>query len=193
MVEIRLSARNIELTDALRKYCNEKISKYDYLFDKAVGIAVELIASVAHRGTAQDFSVEINVEVPLARIRVSEKGKEIYAVIDKATDVLAERMKRYKGKLVQWEGEKSWKSVYLNNIEKSVDDLVEEVEDYTDYSPEISKKVTLEESAPMHEAEAIEHMELQGLTSFLFKNSETSSWCMVRKTPVGYELIATPA
>lgn len=191
MVEVRVSARNMDLTDAIKAFCEEKISKHEYLFDNATGIAVELTQSVAHRGKAQDFSVDIDIDVPRARIHVNERGSDIYALVDKATDVLSLRMKRYKDKLTKWEGNETWKTKYLEELEDNIGDLVEEVEDFSEYEPKIAKRIKLEDATPMHEAEAIEHMELQGLTSFLFKNSDTSTWCLVRKKNGSYEVVLT--
>jgi putative sigma-54 modulation protein len=193
MVDIRISARNMELTDAIKSYCEEKISKYDYLMQTATDLGVELTENISHRGTDQDFLVEIDVHLPNASIMVKQNGKDIYALIDSATDVLSRRLKRYKERLRYWEGHENWKVDYFDNIEESVPDLVDEVDDYSGYVPKISKRVKLDDTEPIHEAEAIEHMELRGLNSYLFKNSETGGWSLLRKTPKGYELLETPS
>lgn len=191
MVDIRISARKMDLTDAIKAYCEDKIKKYDYLLETATDIAVELTETSTHRGTSQDFTIEIDVHLPNARIIVRQNGPDIYALIDSSTDVLSRRLKRYKEQLRNWEGEDGWKTEFVENLEESMDDLVEEVEDYSGYIPKISKRIKLEESAPIHEAQAIEHMELMGLTSYLFKNAETGGWSLIRKTNKGYEVVDT--
>ncbi len=175
--EIQISGDGMEITDAISDYINEKIKKYERIFDLATSIKVECTENVAARGVDRDFRVEILMNLPKAPARVEKSGADVYALVDEATDVLVRKVKRYKDKLRHWEGKASWKEVAAE--EAAMEKETKPTDNFYNYIPKISKRKTLEDLTPISEEEAIERMEMLGYNSLLFKNSETGKYSMV--------------
>jgi ribosomal subunit interface protein len=91
---IQITFVGMEPTEALKKYTRDKISKYKKLWEEATTIEVFLKENVNAKGVKNDFKVDINVYLPKNKVRVEEKGEDMYANIDKATDTLARKQKK---------------------------------------------------------------------------------------------------
>lgn len=107
---MQVTFSGMESSDALKTYAIEKLGKHTNFLTRATSMEVILIESVHSRGVKNDFRVEINVLLPRTKVHVEEKGENMYAVIDQASDILGRRLKRYHDKLNQWEGEEPWKA-----------------------------------------------------------------------------------
>jgi len=190
MVNPQITVRNMEMTAPIKDYAANKVAKYADLLDKATNMAIEITELAPHRGIAQDFTIEINVKVPGTLIRVAEKGGDVYALLDKVTDQLARKMKRYEEKFMFWEGEKSLKELEMDYVEDEIGEVNEaDGDQYQVELPTISKRVKVSPQ-PMSPEEAIERMELSGGLSWFFKNVETGDWAMVfKRLGGGYGLI----
>ena len=190
MVNPKITVRNMEMTAPIKDYAANKVAKYADLLEKAVHIAIEITELTPHRGVAQDFIVEINVNLPGTLIRVAEKGDDVYAMLDKVSDQMARKLKRYEEKFAYWEGEKSFKELEMEFEEsEQVDDQELYGDDYQVQFPKISKRLKAD-AAPITSEEAIERMELSDSSSWFFKNSETGRYSMVfTRFGDGYGLI----
>lgn len=188
-MNIQVSFRGMASSDALKNYAQEKIEKYSELLIPATKINIELTEKVSTKGVKNDFLVEINVSLPNVLIRVEEKGQEMYALIDKASDNLARNLKRYHEKKSNWDGVVPW-----SNIEAMNEDQIEDSEDdtYYNYTPKISSRKKMESMSPMSEAEAIERMELMGERQVLFKNSNGGLITMIYKDSKGRYCLIEP-
>ena len=123
MDNISISARGMDLTEAIKNYCIEKIEKFDYLHDNSIGIVVELTEEIPHRGVITDFKVEIEVKIPGKNIFVSENGGDLYKIIDKASDTLARQLKKQKEKLKQrGEGEDLGRKIAADLEKQALED-----------------------------------------------------------------------
>ena len=186
--EVRISGRGMEITDAIQAYIEEKLNKYERIFNVATAIQVECIENIAARGVKDDFRVEISMTLPRTVVRVEKFGSDIYAIVDEATDVLSRKVKRYKDKLRQWEGKDSWKVDDMSADGKDAD-IVEE-SGLVDYVPKIMKRKKIEDCMPVSEAEAIEKMEMMGYNCFLFKSKKTGKFSMIyRRRKSGYGIV----
>jgi putative sigma-54 modulation protein len=183
---VRISGHGMEVTDAMKKYVEEKLNKYERVFDLATSIDVEFVENVAARGVDTDFKVEIMMALPRTVARVEKSGSDIYAIVDETTDVIYRKVKRYKEKLRQWEGSSPWK------VEEGEIGDVSEDFDFITYIPKIVRRKKLEDCRPMSEAEAIERMEMLGYDTFLFKNMETGVYSLVYKRKRGGYGIVEP-
>jgi len=177
--KININFVGMDATDALQEYAENKLSKHDELIEAVVSIDVYLKQKVHSRGVAQDFIVEIKANVPNSRIYVKESGDDMYAMLDKASDMLFRRLRRYLDKRHNWEGIQPWSILEAAEEDASLtDDVISEINDYSDYTPQILERIDMKFKSPMDEAEAIERMALAGRTQYLFKRKD-GKWCMV--------------
>lgn len=184
--DIQISFVGMDATEALKKYLLEKILKKKNLFDDATSIEVFLKESVHSKGIEHDFKVDINVKLPNSVIRVEEKGSDMYANIDKGTDILFRRLKKYHDKKEYWEGKASWKILEAKEAIRALEEESEaEIDNYSSYIPKITKRKILTEMFPIEEGEAIERMELSGYNQYLFKNKNNNKICMVYRRKNG--------
>jgi ribosomal subunit interface protein len=180
--DIQISFIGMEPTESLKDYCKEKIGKYEKLWKDATGIEVFLKENVTARGVKNDFKVDINVYLPRTKVRVEEKGEDMYKNIDKATDVLARQLKKSDEKKKFWDINRPWK---ILGIGKSEED--EEIEDETHYTyiPKIKSKKVLTKIERYQEQEAIERMEMSGFDQMIFRHRDSGNICMAYKRKEG--------
>lgn len=181
----------MESSKALRDYIVEKLKKKEPLLKDATSIEIFFKNNKHSRGVAEDFRVDININLPNSPVRVEQEGEDMYANIDLAMDTLDRRLKRYSDRKEHWEGIKPWKVL---EAEAALEALTEEVEnepeDYSDYVTGIVKRKVVKDMEPIQEAEAIERMELSGYDQYLFKNKSTGKISMIyRRNYGGYGLV----
>ncbi len=186
--ELQLKFISMEPTEAIKDYVIQKVGKLDNFLEKAVKGEVILKERVQRRGVDKDFRIDINISMPNSLIIVQEAGEDLYAIIDKAVDVLARRMKRYQDKLSQWEGEEPWKIVHA---EESLAEFEseEDFDEYADYVPKIAVYKKIDDLKPKEYAEAIEEMELKGFNQFLFKNKKGQFSMVYKREDGSYGLV----
>ncbi|HNR53488.1 MAG TPA: ribosome-associated translation inhibitor RaiA [Candidatus Dojkabacteria bacterium] len=184
--DIQVSFVGMDPTEALKKYVLEKIMKKENLFTDATSIEVFFKEFVHSKGVKHDFRVDINVKLPNTVVRVEESGSDMYANIDKGTDTLFRRLKRYNDKKEYWEGKASWKILEAQEAIRALEEESGvEVDDYSDYIPKIAKRKIVEDMSPIEEGEAIERMELSGYDQYLFRNKSNNKICMLYKRKQG--------
>ena len=142
----------LEITDAIKEYAKEKISKLEKYFDESGNVNAKVVFSI--RGREQKVEITINSKNYDLRAEVSHS--DMYAAIDLAIDKLEGQIRKFKTKILS----RDRIETYYDDF-KDVDDEVEEIVK--------RKKIFLK---PMDEEEAITQMELLGHTFFVFKNSE---------------------
>lgn len=190
-MNMNISFTGMEHSAALKKYLEEKISKHEELFKDINTIDVVFKENVHAKGIDKDFILDINVLLPKALVRVEERGPDMYAIIDKGTDILFRRLRRYYDRKENWEGVTPWKVLEAQDtIEEAIE---EEISSFADYAPRIARRVKLENMTPMSEGEAIEKMELMGDMQILFKNSETGKISMIYSAPNGEYVMVEPS
>ena len=164
---------NIEVTDSIKSYIEEKLSKMDNYFENPNEIETKIIISV--NGIDQKLEVTINGNKYF--IRAEETHSDLYAAIDIVIDKLERQFRKYKTKLT-------------NKIKK--DNVINEIEEYFEEPEEEivkRKKLFLK---PMDEIEAMTQMELLEHSFFVFKNIETDSVCIIYKRKDGaYGILET--
>jgi putative sigma-54 modulation protein len=96
-MEIQITGKNIELTDAIKQYVNEKIGGLEKFYNKIRSARVEL-EKCAPRNNNNNFRVLINFDVPNDLLRVDQTEGDLYAAIDFAREELESQLKKYKEK-----------------------------------------------------------------------------------------------
>ena len=151
----------MEVTDAIKEYAIDKLSKLDKYFDNADEVDAKIQFSV--RGREQKVEVTINSSNYDLRAEVSHS--DMYAAIDLAVDKLEGQIRKFKTKLMSRE-----------KVQMIYDDFIEDEEEVEEIVKR--KKVYLK---PMDEEEAITQMNLLGHSFFVFKDSTDNRICVLYK------------
>ena len=163
----------MEVTDAIKEYAIDKLSKLDKYFENASEVDAKIQFSV--RGREQ--KVEVTISSSNYDLRAEVSHSDMYAAIDLAIDKLEGQIRKFKTKLLSRE------KVQMVYEDETIDDE-ERIEEIVK-----RKKVYLK---PMDEDEAITQMELLGHTFFVFKNIETNEINVLYKRLDGaYGIIET--
>lgn len=92
-----LTGRNIDITDPMRTYAEQKLARLDRFFDQIVDARV--VMSFDDRVGGTPAKVEVQVNVPSGIVRAEERGADTYAAVDLAVDKLERQLKRFKQRL----------------------------------------------------------------------------------------------
>jgi putative sigma-54 modulation protein len=179
--DIQITFVGMEPTEALKKYTKEKIGKYQHLWKNATSIKVFLKENINAKGVKSDFKIHINVNLPKNKIRVEEKGEDMYANIDKASDILARQLKKTEEKKKFWDIKRPLK---ILGIGKSKGDEEVEQQHYS-YIPKIKSRKELKKLERYEELEAIERMEMSEFNQMIFRHRDTGNICMAYKREKG--------
>ena len=172
-----IRGKNLEVTDSIKSYIEEKIGKLDKYFEKPG----ELTANVIVRVKGKDQIVEVTIPEKKIILRGEESSEDLYASIDLVSDKLERQIKKNKAKMNNMKGKKM--------VAEFNFDVVDALEDEKEKL--IAKRKDLE-MKPMSEEEAILQMELLGHDFFIFKNDNIDQISVVYKRKEGnYGIINT--
>ena len=101
----QIIGRNIEITDAMRSYAEDKLEKLDRFSDQIIDARVTM--SYDDRLGGAPAKVEVQVHVPNGMVRAEERGADSYAAIDLVVDKLERQLKKYKGRVIAKRGEEA--------------------------------------------------------------------------------------
>ncbi len=167
-----IRGEKLEVTDSIRKYIEEKLSKMDKYLDNPENIEAKILIKV--KGVEQ--RVEVTIQTKGYFLRAEETHSDLYAAVDLIIDKLERQFRKYKTKLIDKSRQENIPDFY--EIDANIDEEIVK-----------RKKIYLK---PMDEEEAITQMELLGHTFFVFKNIESGLICVIYKRHDGnYGLIET--
>jgi putative sigma-54 modulation protein len=159
MEMLQIYTRNLELTDRLRGYVEDKVSKLQRYLPNLDSIRVDLSESNA-RDNSRRMVAQITIYVPKAILRAEERAGDIFAAVDLVVDKMSRRVERYKGRK-----RVARRSPVAEVAASPAMTDVEVVEE--DILPAIARVKEFEVSSILAE-EAIEQMELLGHHFFLY-------------------------
>ncbi len=164
-MQIIMKGRNLELTQPLKDYVEDKIGRILRYFEWASKVEVELSLEKNPR-IKDNQMVEITIFANHGSvIRAKQGSPDMYVSIDKIVEKLHKQTKKYKEKL-----ESRTKDTIRNN--KKMTPMFLEEEEETEDGPLIVKvkQFTIK---PMSVEEATMEMELLDHNFFFFTNAET--------------------
>ena len=99
-MQIRIKATNLELTDALRDYFQNKMNVIEKCLGdiQVINCDVEIEKAVGGQNKGEIYRAEVNLEVPRKLLRVEKTEDDLYKAIDKVKDHLELVIKKYKEK-----------------------------------------------------------------------------------------------
>jgi putative sigma-54 modulation protein len=177
-MQMIVKGRNINVTDPLREYAVEKVSKVTRYFDRIIKTEIEM--SVEKNPKIQDNQVvEVTIHSSWPLIRAKESSSDMYQAIDLVTDKLERRIKQMKAKVIDRAQHGG------NSLKVAPPPAEEEAEE--EFKIVRSKSFTLK---PMTPEEAALQMDLLGHTFYVFINADTGDTNVVYKRRDGnYGLI----
>lgn len=172
-MDIVIRGDKLEVTDAMRGYVTEKLSKIDKYFDDFEHIKATVMVKVYNHIQ----KVEITIPLKSVILRAEEAREDFYAAVDVIIDKLERQIRKNKTKLQSKKIKETKEFVY-----DAIEDDIEDIEGIT------KRKVI--DAKPMSEEEALLQMKLLGHEFYLFKDSETLKPCVIYKRKYeGYGII----
>lgn len=167
-MKISIHGDHVKITESIKDYVEEKISKLEKYFDKESD--VDVIVKIRIRGN--DQIIEVTVPTKLFTIRAEESNADLYAAIDLVEKKLESQIKKNKSKMAsRYKDKKGFVMVEEELAEEEPEDLI------------VRRKEV--DFKPMDEEEAILQMELTNHDFFVFKNIDEKCTSVVYKRKDG--------
>ena len=96
---INIHATGIELTEALKKYVEEKMTGLEKFFSNIQTMDIDIGLRNHHHQKGEIYYAECNVGIPNKLVRVEKDAVDLYKAIDKVRDHLKVELQDAKGKL----------------------------------------------------------------------------------------------
>ena len=172
-MKIKIRGNKIDITDSMKEYVKEKLSKLDkYSLE-------EFEANVLVKVRNYTQKVEVTIPLKTLILRAEEEAEDFYSAVDLVINKLERQIRKNKTKLKKKE-KGGIKELNMDNIL----DLPEEEE------KEVKRKKI--EIKPMSMEEAILQMDLLGHNFYMYKDSDLDSIALVYKRKNGgYGVIET--
>ena len=178
-MNIIISGKQMEITDAIRKAIEDKITKLDYYVHPESEVRVTVSAKKARQ------KIEVTI-IPISGpiIRAEDREENLYAAIDVVYDKLNKQLRRYKSKL----RDKHQENISIRYNEPANDD-VSDIDDNEEFDIVIERHKKFD-MKPMSAEEAVLQMELIEHDFYMFRNIDTDEISIVyKRRSGGYGLI----
>ena len=163
-MRIKITGRNIELTDGLKSAVEKKLNRLEKYFTPDTDVYVTLSVEKERQ------KVEVTIPMKGNIIRSEQVSSDMYISIDLVEEVIERQLKKYRTKLVtkQQNAESVFKQEFL--------------EDKSEEDEEIKiDRVKKFDMKPMYPEDACVQMELLGHDFYVFVNAETEEVNVVYK------------
>ena len=98
-MRITVKGRNIEITDAIRSYAEEKIGKVLNHYDQIQSIDV-VLSVIKNPSVAQSHTAEVICKFVSGSVKAEENAESMYASLDLVADKLNRQVKKFKEKQI---------------------------------------------------------------------------------------------
>ncbi len=163
-MRIKITGRNIELTEGLKSAVEKKLNRLEKYFTPDTDVYVTLSVEKERQ------KVEVTIPMKGNIIRSEQVSSDMYISIDLVEEVIERQLKKYRTKLVtkQQNAESVFKQEFL--------------EDKSEEDEEIKiDRVKKFDMKPMYPEDACVQMELLGHDFYVFVNAETEEVNVVYK------------
>lgn len=182
----KLSGRNVEVTEAMRDYVEEKLTRLDRYSDQITDARVTLTVRDV-RDSGRRNRVEVQLNVPSGIIRAEEHHSDMYAAIDKASDVLERQLRKFKTRYMRQRSE-ALPAPTPGPAEAAVDSG----DDVSEFMPEIVRQKRFE-MRPMSAEDAAAQMEALDHDFYVFKNMKSGLTSVVYRRKDGHYGLIEPS
>ncbi len=189
-MKLVIHGRNIEITDAIRDYVEQKILKAVNHFQTLTN-EVDVHLSVARNPRiSSKQSAEVTLYVDKAVVRAEESSENLYASIDLVADKISRQLRKFKEKRHNPKHSNLGKTTeaFLNQVPAT--DVTEVLSSGEPQLPEEVVRTKYFAMPPMSVAEALEQLVLIDHDFYVFLNAETQEINVVyERNHGGYGLI----
>jgi putative sigma-54 modulation protein len=169
-MKLVIHGKNIEITDAIREYVNQKIEKAVSHFQSLTS-EVNVHLSVARNPRINPKqAAEVTIFANGTVIRAEESSESLYASIDLVADKIARKLRKYKEKRLDKKTQAQMKTGIVVEQEPVPEDLI------GSRTPELPSEVVRTKyfaMPPMTMDEALEQLQLVDHDFYMFRNSES--------------------
>lgn len=162
-MRIKITGRNIELTEGLKAAVEDKLNKLEKYFTPDTEVNVTLSVEKERQ------KVEVTIPMKGSYIRSEQVSSDMYVSIDLVEEVIERQLRKYKNKIVD-------KQQAAANFQKAY--LDKDYEEDEEVKIIRTKKFGIK---PMYPEDACVQMELLGHNFFVFYNAETEQVNVVYK------------
>jgi putative sigma-54 modulation protein len=187
-MKLVIQGKNIEITDAIRDYVNQKVEKAVSHFQNLT-TEVDIHLSVARNPRINPKqTAEVTIYANGSVIRAEESTESLYASIDLVADKIARQLRKFKEKRQDNKTNSNAKIVAVVEEHPVAADLI------GDRTPELPAEVVRTKyfaMPPMTVQEALEQLEIIDHDFYMFRNAETNEINVLyqRKSHGGYGVI----
>ena len=184
---LSIVGKHVQVTDAIRSYVLEKLSKIEKIAEKVIDVAVTLDAQKLEQ------SCSIMMNFIHFHIKVSASTDNLYSAIDRASDRAIALIRKYKGKLQSHRfKDRTTVDIHVNVIGPLKDDLKainDDIEaESSVHAEEISQlhRVVAKETIPLKtltQDEAIMKMEISDEPFLIFRSEEDHKMKVIYRRP----------
>ncbi len=175
-MRLQVKGKNVEVSDSIRSYAEQKLSKLDRQLHELTRVELEL-AVERNPSIAANQIAEATIWTKGPVLRAREASADMRASIDQLTEKLVRQVKHYRDK-------RSRRSARADGVPSGGAPAMTE-----DTGPQIVKSKQFPVK-PMHPEEAVLQLELVGHDFFVFRNAESGDVNVVyRRKRGGYGLI----
>ena len=162
-MRIKITGRNIELTDGIKDAVEDKLNKLEKYFTPDTDVYVTLSVEKERQ------KVEVTIPMKGNYIRSEQVSNDMYVSIDLVEEIIERQLKKYKNKIVdKQQAAASFSKAYVEN-------------DYTDDDEIKIVRTKKFDIKPMYPEDACIQMELSGHDFFVFRNAENDEVNVVYK------------
>ena len=174
-MKINIRGENIEVTEAIKSYAEEKVKKIEKFLNDADTREANIVIKVYNNIQI----VEITVPLKNIILRAEVGEEDIYAAIDVAVDKLERQVRKNKTKIAALSKKKKLaeelRYEYFEKMNEKEDDEKEH---------RVVKRKSIDVK-PMSEEEAMLQMDLLGHEFFLYKDADTMKPAVIYKRKDG--------
>lgn len=179
-MEIKISARNLKITDDIREYAEKKLNKLSKYLSNITVAHMELEEEKS-KSRLSRISAQVTLNINGLLLRGEQKDDDVKPAIDAVTDVMERLIDKYKKRY----------TVNKSKVHESIRVVPEE----NDHTVEVNRPVVKRKKftvKPMRIEHAIDQMEFLGHDFFLFLNDEDNTVNVVYRRKDGYYGLIQP-
>lgn len=199
-MEIRFTAKNLNISDRFREYVAEKANKVEQFSQRPEELNIKVTRYDHNRKAGQEDSVELTVFEPGHTLRAEAKAADKFSAFDLAFQKLLERLRRYADRHKVHRGG-NHKNLGVSELSASnfasIDVTPVNHDVLTGEIPFLEETAGLVirrkqfKSSPMTAEQAVDQMELVGHDFYLFHDSESDEPAVVyRRKGYSYGVIS---
>ncbi len=136
-MQLTLNGKNIEITDAIKTYVNEKIDRVTKHNKQIMSIKVTLNVN-KNRSVKKNCTAESTCFLNGSVIKIQETAETMYAAIDLLADKLDRQVKEIKEKIIR-KNKSATETIRTGAIEEELEEEIEEEETEEEFPEEIVK------------------------------------------------------